>query len=438
MNDRFGFLYPSLALPRRGLLKAVLAAAVAGASLAACNDSSDDSSRWAASWYAAQADRQEALIPAFPAPAPKSVSDQTLRQIVYVSAAGSQVRLKFSNLFGDAPVTLDAVSIAARSGSAGGIDPSTSRPVTFGGAASLTMAPGTEAFSDTVDFPVAANSTVAVSTYVRNTTPLRTEHHLARQLSYVAAGNVTTAATPAWTQINDTPPSANGGSTAWLTELDVLRGDSPKVIVAFGDSITDGYGSTQDANNRWPNILSRIVAADPATYGPTSVVDAGISGNRWKNDVIGPKGEGRFQRDVLDVSGATHTVILLGINDIGFEQFAPAQVVPASAVTAAIQTAVDQAKARGLKVLVGTLTPFKPTPIYYTDAREAKRQAVNDFIRKSLKNADAVVDFDQALADPANPLQMRPAYDFGDNLHPNDAGYQAMAQTVAATLRSMK
>ncbi|GAC1408460.1 MAG: hypothetical protein NVSMB6_07450 [Burkholderiaceae bacterium] len=263
--------------------------------------------------------------------------------------------------------------------------------------------------------------------YVKNTTPVVTVHTLGRQNNYVAKGNVATAQVLPSTETNQ--------FFAWATGLDVRRTDNPKIIVTFGDSITDGYGSTVDANNRYPNFLSRRLAAD-ATVGPTVVVNAGISGNRWKNDVIGPKGEGRFDQDVLGQAGITHTIILLGINDIGFSgSFAPGQDVTATQITAAIQTAVDKAKAKGVKALVATLTPFKGTifPGYYSDAGEAKRVAVNNFIRTNT-TIDGVVDFDAAVRDPADPASILSQYDFGDHLHPNDAGYAAMANAFNVSL----
>jgi lysophospholipase L1-like esterase len=388
---------------------------------------------WAASWYAAQADYLEGMPPTYPAAAAKMLSNQTLRQLVYVSTTGSQVRLKVSNLFGDTPVTFDAITIGPYTGGAASIDAANARGLTFNRSASVTLAPGQAVFSDPVNFAPQANALVAISVHVKHAAPFRTVHNLALQRHFVALGDVTKVAAPSWSEINDNPNATDpGGFTAWITELDVLRTDRPKVVVAFGDSITDGFGSTPEANHRWPNVLSRLLSR--GRIGTTSVVDAGISGNRWKTDWQGPKGEARFERDVLNVSGVTHVVVLLGINDIGYDEWAPEQIKDASDVTAALQAAVAKAKAAGLKVLVGTLLPFKATLIYYSDNREIKRLQVNEFIRNTLKGADAMVDFDQALRDPASPLQLKAAYDSGDHLHPNDAGYTVMAQTVAAAL----
>ncbi len=426
-----------LHVARRKVLTTLIAVVAASTLSVACGGSGSDGA-WKASWYAPQADYLESFPPIFKAEPEKSLVNQTIRQVVYVSAGGNQVRVKLSNRSGPSPVTFEAVSIAPRVGQDANIDAGASRPVTFNGARALTLAAGAESFSDPVDIAVPANSAVAISIYLKSAAQVRTVHNLARQRNFVAAGDVTGQAAPTWTEINDTANKLNpGGFTAWIAALDVYRNDDVKVLVAFGDSITDGYGSTLDANNRWPNILSRIAAAEPATYGVLSVVNGAISGNRWKTDWMGPKAEGRIQRDVFEVSGVTHLSIMLGINDLGYDAFFPDQIKVASDVTSALQSAVDQAKARGLKVVVGTLTPFKSFA-YYSDAREARRQEVNGFIRSGLKNVDAVVDFDQLLRNPADHQVFLPMYDSGDNLHPNDAGYTVMAQAVAAALRSLR
>jgi lysophospholipase L1-like esterase len=253
-------------------------------------------------------------------------------------------------------------------------------------------------------------------------------HSLGLQSNYVAAGNVASSATI-------TPTETNAFYT-WVTGVDVYNTTTNKVIVAFGDSITDGYNSTPNQNKRYPDFLSRALLS--SSSGSTfSVVNAGISGNRWSFNGIGPNGNGRFSRDVLDRSGVTHAVILLGINDFGIPSLLgnASEQVTSALIIQSISNAAAAAKARGVKVYVGTLTPFLGTTIpgYYTADGEAKRQAVNAFIR-STKLIDGVIDFDAAIKDPANPLAMLAKYDSGDRLHPNDAGYEVMAASVAAAL----
>ena len=416
-------------LPRRRLFQAVLAVVISSGALIACGGGSDSTppvqtAAFYSTWAASPQNYNEPF--AGGTPVAKSFNNQTVRQIMYVSAGGDQVRVRLSNAIGTQPLTINSTRIAESVGGAA-INAATDTPVTFGSATSVTLAAGAEVLSDPAPLAVRPNSSLAVSFYVQNPTPVVTVHSLGRQNNYAASGNVVSAQILPTTETNQ--------FFAWTTGLDVRRTDKPKVIVTFGDSITDGFGSTVDANNRYPNFLSRRLASDPSV-GPVSVVNAGISGNRWKNDVIGPKGEGRFERDVLGQAGITHTLILLGINDIGFSgAFASGQEVSAAEITAAIQSAVDKAKARGVKALVATITPFKGTifPGYYSNAGEAKRVAVNTFIRNN-RSIDGVVDFEAALKNPADPGTIAPQFDLGDHLHPNDAGYAAMANAFNGAL----
>jgi lysophospholipase L1-like esterase len=201
-------------------------------------------------------------------------------------------------------------------------------------------------------------------------------------------------------------------------------------IVAFGDSITDGVGSTLDTNNRWPNHLANRLMAQPGNR-KMGVLDLGISGNRILHDIAGPNAQARFDRDALTQTGVTHVIVLEGINDIGFSAFFPAEAVTAAEIIAGHQQLIERAHARGLKIYGATLTPFAGTifPGYFTPEGEAKRQAVNAWIRTS-GEYDAVIDFDLVTRDPNNPTFLLPAYDSGDGLHPSNAGYQAMANAI--------
>ena len=338
-----------------------------------------------------------------------------------VSAGGDKVRVRVSNLFGTVPLTLGGVHIARSTGGAS-IEAATDTPLRFNGQASVTVPAGQESWSDEAPFALASQTDVAVTVYVPQTTPAATEHSQGQQTHSIVDGNALGAAT--FTAAKTQP------SYSWVTGIDVGSAEARGVIVAFGDSITDGAASTVDAAHRYPDFLSRRVAADPALQG-FSVVNQGIGGNRVLHDVIGPKGVDRFQRDVLGTTGVTHAIILLGINDIGFGGFVPAQAVTANDITAGLQTMVDQAKARGVKVFLGTLTPFKGTAApYYSEETEAKRRAVNVWIRANTAQAQGVIDFEAATRDPADPLLLRSEYDSGDHLHPNDAGYEAMAQAI--------
>lgn len=419
----------TLAPSRRRLFRAALAIVVSSGALLACGGGSNSlplplTAAFFSTWAASPQNYNEPF--AGNTPMAKSFTNQTVRQIMYVSVGGDQVRVRLSNALGTQPLTINSTHIAESMVGAA-INTATDTTVTFGSATSVTLAAGAEVLSDPAPLVVQPHSSLAVSFYVQDTMPVVTVHSLGRQNNYAASGNVVSAQLLPTTETNP--------FFAWTTGLDVRRTDKPKVVVTFGDSITDGYGSTVDANNRYPNFLSRRLAGD-ASLGVVSVVNAGISGNRWKNDVIGPRGEGRFERDVLGQAGITHAVILLGINDIGFSgAFVSGQEVSAADITAAIQSAVDKAKARGVKALVATLTPFKGTifPGYYSDAGEAKRIAVNTFIRNN-PSIDGVVDFEAAISSPSDPSVIAPQFDVGDHLHPNDAGYAAMADAFNGAL----
>lgn len=355
-----------------------------------------------------------------PRPAPALFSDQTVRQIAHLSAGGSKLRVKLSNLFGSGPVTFTAVRIAKSTG-ASSIDASTDRAVTFGGAASLTAPAGGELWSDDVDLPVARGADVAVSIYIAAPTSAESGHIEANSTVYLAHGNMASA------------PSLAGADTRtsfyWLSEIAASAEQKPSVVVAFGDSITEGSQSTLDRNQRYPDLLSARLSGE--TSPAICVVNASIGGNRWVFDFPGPSGASRFDRDVLGVQGVTHAILLLGINDLEVAHTIPSQAVTVDQLIAATQTAVSKAKARGVKVFLGTLLPYKGSALY-DPADEAVREAYNAWIR-SQAVADGVVDFEAALRDPSDPLAIAPQLASADHIHPNDAGYAAMAAAVDIT-----
>jgi lysophospholipase L1-like esterase len=236
-----------------------------------------------------------------------------------------------------------------------------------------------------------------------------------------------------------------GTTRSWflLSRVDVVAPDATGAIVAFGDSITDGSQSTADTNNRWPDHLARRLQAQGIKMG---VLNAGIGGNRVLNEAAVPAGVdtravgaginalARFERHVLSLPGATHVIVLEGINDIGNARQTPTP--SAQDLIAAHKQLIEQAHARGLKAIGATLTPFWGFA-YYTEAGEAKRQALNEWIRTG-KEYDAVIDFDAAVRDPNRPTKFLEQYQSGDNLHPSDAGYQAMANAVDLSLFGLK
>ncbi|SOE91828.1 Lysophospholipase L1 [Burkholderia sp. D7] len=409
---------------RRSFL-ASMSSTIAAASLvlliAGCGGNGDNkTSQWVASWFAPQQNYNEQVpLAGVPAPAPVTVTNETIRQVIHPSYGGNLARVKMSNIFGTAPVTFSAVRIARSVGN-GAIDASSDTAVTFNGSTSLTLAPGAESWSDSANITYPTQTDLAVSIFVQASTPVATVHTLGQQTNFTAAGNQISAATLSG--------ATSTTSFYWVSGIDISTTDKVKMIVAFGDSITDGAASTVSANHRWPNLFDDRVQAAASSIGRASVVNAGIAGNRWLNEVVGAAGQGRFSRDVLALSGVTHVVILLGINDIGFGKLNASQTVSADQVTGAISAATAQAKAKGLKVFLATLLPYQGA-LYFDPTGETKRQAVNAFVR-SAPGIDGVIDFDKIMQDPSNPSAMLPAYDSGDHLHPNDAGYLAMANSI--------
>ncbi|SEW31599.1 SGNH/GDSL hydrolase family protein [Natrinema salifodinae] len=358
--------------------------------------------------------------------------DQTLRQMVRPSVGGRGVRLKLTNAFGDESITFDRASVGRRvSGSGASVEPGTLRQVTFGDDPDVTIPPGARVMSDPVELRVGAGQDLVVSLYTETATGPTTWHQLPTKTSYVSSAGDRTA-----DPSGDAFPSS---VTHWffLGGIEVLAPEHTGAIACFGDSITDGHGSTLDANAAYPDFLAERVTERQGLR--KSVVNAGISGNRVlsDSDVFGPNALARFDRDVLTQTGVTDVVLLEGINDIGFERFDDPKYRPATSVTAddiiaGYEQLIRRAHARGVRIIGGTLTPFEGA-VYYYEAGERKRQAINEFIRTS-GAFDGVVDFDKAVRDPDDPKCLRPEYDSGDTIHPNDAGYRAMADAVDLSL----
>lgn len=406
--------------------------------LAACGGGGDGSSaddgHVVASFLAPQNDMLEADPSPNRGPAFPEFKEQTLRQIAHLSVGGKAIKVKFSNQFGTTPLTLDKVRVA-RSLGTGTIDPATDRALTFSGKESVTIPPGEELYSDVVAFPLPALSDVAVSIYMKQAT-VRTAQRVSTTMAYIGSGDFASAAA--------LPSPFTSTSTFYMPEVDVVRDTPVNVVVALGDSTTAGGSAQRDAFNSWPNQLAEIANAK----FDVAVLNAGIGGNRMVKDVDGPCGLCRLDRDVLNVPGVTHVIMLLGINDIGNGynyanlQKNGSQLVTSAQITANIQAAIDKLKAKGIKVYVSPLMPFKGAA-YYTSGQpgevpfgatqpyngEQMRQEVNAFIRAN-KTVDGIIDFDKAIQSTADPLMINPVWSSGDNLHPNDAGYAVMAKAV--------
>jgi lysophospholipase L1-like esterase len=358
-----------------------------------------------------------AAAPVAAAPAEVNrVNNQTLRQIVHVSTGGDEVRVKLSNRYGTAPLMVQAAHVALRD-SDEHIVPGSGGQLTFSGRTSFSIPAFGELYSDWLPFRVPDLVDLAIDLYIpadtqASTSPLTL--HNARPagqlLSYLGSGNQI--------GVTDFPTVATRTMWYFLTGVDVaMYRTAGGTIVAFGDSITDGTASTLNANARWPDFLARRLDGKPAIQ-PTGVVNLGIGGNRVLIGGTGENALARFDRDALVASDVQHVIVLEGINDISGGNTAPR-------IIEGLRQLIKRAHGEGLRIYGGTLTPFANAP----EAREAERQALNQWIRSS-GEYDGVIDFDAAVRDPANPRRMLPAYDSGDTLHPNSAGYQAMADAI--------
>jgi lysophospholipase L1-like esterase len=419
--------------------------------------------RWVGTWATAEVGRPQNPIPAAgpplrpfmvntrcPAPATPPVApppgqtfapppyihftNQTLRQIVHTSIGGSKARVVLSNAYGTAPLTIGAAYIALRDKQAA-IVTASGHPLTFSGKPTITIPANAVMYSDPVNLAVPQMADLAIDLYLpgtTNTPATLTMHGGAFQTSYISeTGNHAGKAT--FPQV--------GTTRSWfvLSRVDVAAPDATGAIVAFGDSITDGAQSTADTNNRWPDHLARRLLAQGTKMG---VLNAGIGGNRVLNEAAVPPGLdvravgaginalARFERHVLSLPGVTDVIVLEGINDIGNARENPTPT--AEDLIAGHRQLIDQAHAHGLRIFGATLTPFWGAA-YYTEVGEAKRQALNDWIRTS-KAYDGVIDFDKATRDSSDPKKLLGQYDSCDYLHPSDAGYKAMGEAIDLSL----
>lgn len=437
---------PNLFLRLRVNLQRTLATGAVGAMLfvAGCGGgSSGESGSWVGTWAGAPTGpialtAVSTFVPSI------TLENQTVRMIVRSSVAGNKVRIRLSNEIGDAPlpVQVGAATIALRDGGSA-IVANTNRALTFNGQTTVTIPPKGFVVSDPVDLNVPALADMAVSVYLPNRTTVQSFHATTRQTNYSTPGNAAAAT------VLTTP--TNYPLWVLLSGVDVYSANKASALVALGDSITDGFGDPAlrvDAPTPWPSWPSRLAERLQNSGGDLShlgVLNAGISGNRVLNDaglalptsaanerglaVFGPSVLSRFQRDVVAQTGASCTVILEGINDIG-QGSTRNQVVSAEQIIAGYQQLISRARAAGLGVIGATLTPFAGyVATYYSEENEAKRQAVNAWIRTS-GQYDAVIDFDAVVRDSIAPTKLRTDYDSGDHLHPSDVGYKAMADAI--------
>ncbi len=370
---------------------------------------------WVETWTAAQqTPRVIAPPPGGTAPViPPGLNNQTVRMIVRNTIAGNRLRLELANTYGTAPLAIGSAHLALRAKDSS-ITPGTDRVLKVNGKAAFTIPPGALVITDPLDLGVPQLTDLAVSIYIPGSAPLQTQHSLGLHTTWISKEGDFTAVP----EINDATPTQ---SWYWLSSIQVMAAADTSAVVAFGDSITDGFRSTADANRMWPAVLAQRILTTPKAP-KVAIVNEAISGNQVLHDGAGVNALARFDHDVMARAGVKYLIILEGINDIG------RGLTTADEVIGAHRQMIDRAHSRGIKVIGATLTPFEGAA-YNTEQREVIREAVNQFIRTG-HAYDAVIDFDTATSNPAHPTQFRPEFDSGDHLHPNDAGYKAMADSI--------
>lgn len=374
-----------------------------------------DEDRWVTTWACAPQLTEPKNLPAVP------LADRTLRQFVRASIGGKRVRVRLSNIFGKDPVTVKAARLArsVRKGSSGDgeIDPASERALIFAGKSEVVIPARSEILSDPLDFDMPSLGNVAISIAFGGISATTvTGHPGSRTTSFIAPTDALSAAS--------LPEAVRAQHWYIIRGIEVACGAERGTIVVLGDSLTDGRGSTTDGDNRWPDALAKRLHDCQPTSG-VAVVNMGIGGNAIFGG-LGPAAVKRFDRDVLEVSGARYFILFEGVNDIGAVHDGDAAELPEKLIGAYREFAT-KAKAAGMGAWCATLTPFGAHG-YFTPAREECRKAINLWIRNN-NEFDGVVDFDAAVRDSERPTHLLPAYS-DDGLHLNPAGYQAMADAV--------
>lgn len=393
--------------------------------------SAGNAAEWVQTWGAAP------LPPApgmGPFPATPSFENQTIRQIVRVSAGGQRLRIRFTNEYGTQPLVIGAARVALAD-EKGNIQPGTERQVLFSGKPDATIPAAAPYLSDPIDLPLKDLASLSISIYVPQATGPCTCHATGLQNAFVSENGDFTA--------KEFAPKQTFQWRAFISGVETEVAGRARAIVVLGDSISDGAGSTVGANRRWPDLLAnRLNKNADADWG---VVNMGISGNRVLGDGAGQSALARFDRDVLAVTGAKTVIVFEGVNDLGlsygrfegpmaeaFKARMPANKVTAESMIAGYRQLIMRAHAKGLKVLLATIAPYEGAT-YYSAEGEAVRQAINAWIRTN-KEADGVLDFDKAIRDPNQPSRIKDGFHSGDHLHGSDDGYAAMAESIDLAL----
>jgi len=370
-------------------------------------DSEED--KWVGTWATALQQVEESNMPPEP-----GLSNNTLRQVVRVSLGGNRIRVKFSNEYGNSELALNLVQIAVSSGK-GKVKSGTEKLLTFEGKKSVTIPAGGTVTSDTVDYCLPKLTDIAITIYFGNAPTVLTGHPGSRTTSYILPGN----------GIDSLNMSTAVATEHWyiIAGIDVITCASCNAVVALGDSITDGRGSTTDMQNRWTDNLAKRLQANTATAG-IGVLNMGIGGNTVLQGGLGPSAVERFERDVLSQSGVRYLIIFEGVNDIGINN----NLKVTTDLINTYKSFIDKAHANNILVYGATILPFGGSQ-YDSAINEQARQTVNDWIRTS-GEFDAVIDFDAALRDTKDFTRLKEIYDSDDHLHPNAEAYKKMAEIV--------
>jgi lysophospholipase L1-like esterase len=369
-------------------------------------------------------------------PATPSFANQTIREVVRISAGGQRVRIRFTNAYGTKPLQIGSARVALADAS-GTVQQATVHPVLFAGQPGASIPAGAPLLSDPIDLPVQPLAMLSISIYLPQDTGPCTCHAVGMQTAYVSdSGDFTDKTfTPARTMT----------ARAFISGVEVEAAAPAKAVVVLGDSISDGVGSTANDNRRWPDLLAERLT-ERHGRGAWGMVNMGISGNRMLADGAGQSALARFDRDVLSVPGAAYVIVFEGVNDLGisyghptgpfadaFKRLAAAgDKATAKTLIAGYRQIIARAHEKGLKVYGATIAPYGGAA-YYSEAGEAQRDAINHWIRSS-GAFDAVLDFDAVLRDPSQPTQMPAALHAGDHLHGSDAGYAAVARSIDLSL----
>jgi lysophospholipase L1-like esterase len=381
-------------------------------------------------WVGTWASSQQSPEPANRLDA-KMLDGAVLRQSVHLSIGGRFLRLHVSNVFGDEPLHLRKVHIALPDSThPGQIQPDTDTEVRFAGKSDVIIPPGAEYLSDQVSFNALPLSNLMVTIQFGEGPVGQTSHSGSRSTSYLAHGS-----NPSDVSLSEPIPIDH-----WfqISGIDVLADSKSYAVVVLGDSITDGRGSTTNKNNRWTDLLASRLQSIPSLHH-IAILNQGIGGNRLLNDGLGPNALARLDRDVLAQSGVRVLIVLEGVNDLGTATLRSEITMDQHRalvfrIEDSYRQIIERAHSHHIAVYGGTITPFGGSAYYHpSTANEADRQEVNAWIREK-GHFDGVIDFDRALADPAQLHRLKPEFDSGDHLHPSPAGFQAMADDVPISL----